>query len=482
MRLLPTDERFFELLHDLADQIPESARRLRDLLAQPLNSDGLIDEIKQLEHEADGFAHELSLHLSETFVTPLEPEDIAALAFHLDNVIDLIDGTAQRVRTFHICTTRKHATAMADIVVRAATRLDDAVAHLHRPRIVLQDIGDVHPLEEEGDQLYSMAIGSLFEPAENADALEVIKWKEMFDRLERSTNASGPHRCCSEWRSSMPRAVLRQPPAVSGLTALALILCCLRGEHQAIAQAVTPALQTTCRDALAGPVQVAACKRIASAVPSQSAAHHNLGRALALAGQDSAAIVEFKTAISLDRRNVDAYGGLARSLNVLGRFSEAIDAAHQSARFGAATADLYYTLGYAYERLGRLDASLIEFDEGVRLNPRSPQLRAERGVVLHRLGRFNDALASFAVAAKLDQQRADYWGGIAMSALGLKKSSLALAAWREAERQDASYFASHPEESAFRSQILSASKTPTLSDADALRSLVAAGDPGFPVK
>ena len=186
MRLLPTDERFFELLHDLADQMPESARRLRDLLAQPLNSDGLINDIKQIEHKADGFTRELSLHLSETLVTPLDPEDIAALAFHLDNVIDLIDGTAQRVRTFHICTTRQHATAMADIVVRAVTRLDDAVSHLHRPRTVLKDIGDVHPLEEEGDLLYSIALGSLFELSENSDALEAIKWKEMFDRLENT--------------------------------------------------------------------------------------------------------------------------------------------------------------------------------------------------------------------------------------------------------------------------------------------------------
>lgn len=182
VRLIPTDERFFELFTQLAERLTTAASLLAELFAEPPRIAQLADEIKDVEHDADRLTHEINERIDKTFVTPFDREDIHALAMRLDNVIDLIDGTARRAVIFRVGGVRAEARQMAEVLLRSSRELEQLVTNLKRPRTVLDGTPQVKLLEEEGDALYHDAVETLF--LGHPDPLEVIKWKELFDRLE----------------------------------------------------------------------------------------------------------------------------------------------------------------------------------------------------------------------------------------------------------------------------------------------------------
>ena len=109
------------------------------------------------------------------------------LASRLDDVIDLIDGTARRAEMFHLGEIREPAKALAEIIERSATAIEVGVTQLKKPRAVAERARELKVLEEEGDAVYHQAIGDLFRG--QPDPLEVIKWKEMYDKLEGTTDS-----------------------------------------------------------------------------------------------------------------------------------------------------------------------------------------------------------------------------------------------------------------------------------------------------
>ena len=184
MRLIPRDEAFFEMFAQLAKRVSAAARLLKQLFADPANLEQHVAAIKAVEHEADEITHGIILRIDKSFVTPIDREDIHVLASELDDVVDLIDGTARRAEMFHITEVREGARRLCDVLIRATDHIEAAVAHMKDSRIVVARGRDIKLREEEGDQLYHQAVGELF--AGKPDALEVIKWKELFDTLERA--------------------------------------------------------------------------------------------------------------------------------------------------------------------------------------------------------------------------------------------------------------------------------------------------------
>ena len=100
MRLIPRDEQFFDMFAELARRITASGRLLHQLFSEPARLRQTVDAIKAVEHEADGLVLQVNKRLDTSFVTPLDREDIHLLANRLDNVVDLIDGTARRAAMF----------------------------------------------------------------------------------------------------------------------------------------------------------------------------------------------------------------------------------------------------------------------------------------------------------------------------------------------------------------------------------------------
>lgn len=188
MRLIPRDERFFDMFAELARRITQSAELLRELFQHPARLQEFEQKIKDVEHEADGLVHEVNRKIDTSFVTPLDREDIHLLATRLDNVVDLIDGTARRAVMFRIDDVRQPALGLTDVLVRAGAILEQQVRDIKKPQLVTEHGRRIKTLEEEGDALYHAAVGGLFAGDHGAppDPLTVIKWKELFDKLEEA--------------------------------------------------------------------------------------------------------------------------------------------------------------------------------------------------------------------------------------------------------------------------------------------------------
>jgi len=186
-RLIPREEKFFTDFQALADELKVGSRLLEQMLepAHPLWDKA--DEIKEVEHKCDFLTHGIIQRLNRTFVTPLDREDIHALAGSLDDVMDAIDAAAAVVRLYKIQNVRAGARRLADIIVEAADLICEGMTALESDsKAVLEYAARVNQLEHEADRVHQDSIVELFD--QEKDPIAVIKWKEIFDFLEAATD------------------------------------------------------------------------------------------------------------------------------------------------------------------------------------------------------------------------------------------------------------------------------------------------------
>ncbi len=191
MRLLPRDEQFFDLFTTLAATSVEGAKNLTELFrSRTQDRWELVEVIKRGEHDADEVTHAIVKRLDRTFITPFDPEDIHKLASTLDDIMDAIDNTARLAWIFRIDEVPEGALLLCDVVHRTATQVLAAVEALKNgpSSRVLLACREIKRLEEEGDAMYHMWLARLFE--EKMDALTVIKWKELYDTLEKTLDSA----------------------------------------------------------------------------------------------------------------------------------------------------------------------------------------------------------------------------------------------------------------------------------------------------
>jgi uncharacterized protein Yka (UPF0111/DUF47 family) len=181
-RLLPRDDEFFELFDQLAAHLATTARMLDTLFGDAAHVHDHVKAIKDVEHKADLLTATVNQRIDKSFITPIDREDIHMLATRLDDVIDLIDGTARRFEMLHITEVLPPARQLTGVLVRAASEIQVAVAEMRRPPTVNQHVALIKHLEEEGDAVYHEAMGALF--AGNPNPLDVLKWKDVYDTLE----------------------------------------------------------------------------------------------------------------------------------------------------------------------------------------------------------------------------------------------------------------------------------------------------------
>ncbi len=186
-RLLPRDDQFFRLFDQLAGHLTTSARLLDELFADASSVAEQVRQIKDVEHKADLLTASVNQRIDKSFITPIDREDIHTLVARLDDVIDLLDGTARRFAMLHITNVLPPARQLAGVLLRAATEIQTAVSEMRKPKMVTQHVGRIKQLEEEGDAIYHEAVGDLFSGSPNP--LDVLKWKEMYDTLERAIDS-----------------------------------------------------------------------------------------------------------------------------------------------------------------------------------------------------------------------------------------------------------------------------------------------------
>ena len=185
-RLIPKEEKFFADFSALADRIVSGATLLERMLASdPPNWDTAL-QIKQVENECDALTHNLIQSLNSTFVTPIDREDIHALAKSLDDVMDAIDAAAGVLRRYRMASLRYGARELASLTWQGAMQMKVAVEALERREGVHERAVEVNRIENSADDVHDEALRRLFE--EERDAINIIKWKEVLDLLEEATD------------------------------------------------------------------------------------------------------------------------------------------------------------------------------------------------------------------------------------------------------------------------------------------------------
>lgn len=185
-RLIPREERFYNDFQALADELKRGARLLEEMLAPDHPKWDTADEIKEVEHKCDFLTHEIIQRLNRTFVTPLDREDIHALARSLDDVMDAIDASATLVRLYRLDTVRFGARELAQIVTASTQQVRLALEALEQHKGLITHAVEINRLENEADRIHQQAVSRLFD--DERDPLTVIKWKETLDLLEDATD------------------------------------------------------------------------------------------------------------------------------------------------------------------------------------------------------------------------------------------------------------------------------------------------------
>ena len=186
-RLIPREEKFYEDFLAASDNLVAAAKLLDEMLSSDPPSVGKAAEIKELEHRNDYLTHEIFQRLHKTFVTPIDREDIHALASSLDDVMDSIDAAANLFEQYRITNIRDGARQFTRIIVTASEQIRLALKHMEQREAVTPSVVEINRLENEADRVHQEVISKLFD--EVPDPITVIKWKEIFDYLEASVDS-----------------------------------------------------------------------------------------------------------------------------------------------------------------------------------------------------------------------------------------------------------------------------------------------------
>jgi len=188
MKLLPREEKFFALFLKQVENICEASQLLLEG-ARAGNSQlaKASDKIKSLETKGDEITHDIFTRLNQTFITPLDPEDIQALSVSLDNVLDGIEDAAHRMVAYHLEPITTTMLALCEIVHQCAASLQKAFETLDdNKQKVMEHCIEINRLENEADKLVRAAVAELF--THEKDPITLIKLKEVYDFLEATTD------------------------------------------------------------------------------------------------------------------------------------------------------------------------------------------------------------------------------------------------------------------------------------------------------
>ena len=185
--LIPKDEKFFVMFKEMTTTIIEGAQLLKDLMDHFEDPQLSQKKIKDVEHKADHLTHEIIKKLNKSFVTPLDREDIYALSGALDDILDLIDASAQRIVMYNVDKPTPAAKELAFLILKSCQAIDKAVALLGgKLEPIAEYCMEVNSLENEADRVCREAVSQLFD--EEKDPIQLIKWKEIYETLERATD------------------------------------------------------------------------------------------------------------------------------------------------------------------------------------------------------------------------------------------------------------------------------------------------------
>ena len=191
-RLIPQEERFFELFNRDADNVLEGAKALLDLMENYTDVERKARRLKDIEHSGDEITHEIFRALNRTFLTPLDREDISELAGALDDVLDGAEEVSRRMFIYKIDQPNDLARQFARVIMEQAEIITKIVPLLSNPKdraTIEKAAVEIHRLENEADELLVQALGGLYEDATDVPSLaRAIRWSDLYEIMERTTD------------------------------------------------------------------------------------------------------------------------------------------------------------------------------------------------------------------------------------------------------------------------------------------------------
>jgi predicted phosphate transport protein (TIGR00153 family) len=185
LRFFPKDQKFFSLFRQDAANLKTGVLALQELVDNYEDVERKYQHIKDIEHQGDMITHEIFTKLRETFITPLDREDIHGLASGLDDVLDCIEGVASRMNYFKVPQPTPEIKKLVDILSQAVHQITQALDNLESLGRVDAFCKQINILEYEADVVCREAIADLFEKTEKVEQLkDLIKLKEIYGRLE----------------------------------------------------------------------------------------------------------------------------------------------------------------------------------------------------------------------------------------------------------------------------------------------------------
>jgi len=188
-RFLPQEICFFTYFERHGEMTIDACSEFLTLVTNPAEPVARAARIKEIEHQADDLTHKCIEELNKTFITPIDRVDIHLLIKRLDDIVDSVDAATSRLVLYELTTMRPEAVQLAEILVKAANEIAVALKglrNLKEVKAITDRLIHVHHLENEGDAVLRTALSRLFK--EEKDAVLIIKWKEIFERLEKATD------------------------------------------------------------------------------------------------------------------------------------------------------------------------------------------------------------------------------------------------------------------------------------------------------
>ncbi|HOQ42393.1 MAG: putative pit accessory protein [Deltaproteobacteria bacterium ADurb.Bin151] len=187
MRLFPKEENFFNFFEELADKIEEGGKFFLEMTKNRDYSAAKVSRLKEIEHEADGITHKTYERMHKTFLTPIDREDIYALVNKMDSIMDVIEATAIRIHMYNVKKPDDEIIKQAEILFQAITKIKEIIyglRNMKNSKMILDGCVEINTLENAGDVVLRSIITELF--IKEKDAIELIKWKEIFERIEEA--------------------------------------------------------------------------------------------------------------------------------------------------------------------------------------------------------------------------------------------------------------------------------------------------------
>jgi hypothetical protein len=186
-RLLPSDDKFFEMFNAAAVNVAECSRRLRELVEQPgPGGSATIDAVVACERHGDELTRDILRRLNTSFVTPFDREDIHALAEELDDVVDDMLEVSYRMQITGITSSLPELKEQADLLVQCADETQALLERLESMKGVQPHLDAIDRLESEGDAVHRRILARLF--GGEFEGLEVLRWKDVIESMEGALN------------------------------------------------------------------------------------------------------------------------------------------------------------------------------------------------------------------------------------------------------------------------------------------------------